>query len=305
MPPRRSDNHPSSWADFPFSSAFNVVEACLEIQGVNYAHYERLRELDVGRRKAFDNDLHHIFFGSLSGFAAPQDLWLAIVPGIVNQMLLKFTGDARQPTPPLLLNADWSIKVYLFVRCPRSDEQEIRMRLQDDIMTTRTANDVQRLYTRSFGVDPASDFCIQWGFFNARNESGRSDASPRGGRGDDNYGRPSPRRRLTDDDSRYVDIRGGRPSGRRYADDRDDYRGSRRGGGRRDDSSDDSEPPMPPPRRGGGASSRRYDRSRSDSEDSRQPPSRGRRYSSDEDSEEDDRYSARSSRRSDRRRYRD
>ena len=96
LPPRRTtaESHPRFSMDYPFADD-HVAELNMELCGVNYSHYEELKELDHARRQQFDAELHALIANALRGTATPQDIWLAVNPGAVGAMLLQYCRGAR------------------------------------------------------------------------------------------------------------------------------------------------------------------------------------------------------------------
>jgi hypothetical protein len=148
LPPRRTaaEAHPRHSFDYPFADQ-HVAELQLEATGINYSHYEELKELEPTRRQQFDAELHALVADAVSGVATPQDVWIAVRPGVIGAVLLQYSRGSR----PTLLDAEWSLRVFVAVRTSPRLEPEVSRVFVRQTRGKQTA--FERLWNAYFHTD--------------------------------------------------------------------------------------------------------------------------------------------------------
>ena len=123
------------------------MEGTFEIEGLNYAMYEGLKELDERKRKQFDNEVHQCVWTALEKMnVTPQSIHIRIGAGVISAVLLRYTAGMY----PNLLDADWTFRVYVTVRTPSRTSQQIRRALQTYAQSPRAFVSAVRLYQTMF-----------------------------------------------------------------------------------------------------------------------------------------------------------
>jgi hypothetical protein len=99
-----------------------TLDMVFELDGVNYALYEGLRELDDAKRKTFDNEAHQCVWSALQSFnISPQNIHVRIGPGTISAVLLRYQAGMY----PTLLDADWTMRLHVTIRTSKNNNSDL------------------------------------------------------------------------------------------------------------------------------------------------------------------------------------
>lgn len=100
-----------------------TLDTTFELDGVNYALYEGLRELDDAKRKTFDNEAHQCVWSALQSFnIPPQNIHVRIGPGTISAVLLRYQAGMY----PTLLDADWTMRLHVTIRTAKNNSDILK-----------------------------------------------------------------------------------------------------------------------------------------------------------------------------------
>ena len=112
---------PYSHRPCPFLPSDEQVEALFEIESVNYAVYEGLKQRRPDLARRFDDAVHQAMLRTLAecGISVdPMNLWTQVRPGLLGAAVLRYDSSELKP---YIADAEWPLRIRVVVRCMPQD----------------------------------------------------------------------------------------------------------------------------------------------------------------------------------------
>ena len=105
----------------PFPRKAHKVQAQIEINGVNFLLFERLRALNYSSSLAFEHVALRCVQDTLR-FVPEDDVWISLKPGVISSVLFNFT---QFPDASCVSDAMWAMRVFVAVRCEPAEARDV------------------------------------------------------------------------------------------------------------------------------------------------------------------------------------